>query len=55
MRLIDAIGNVAILSVLMIILEVVAVKHGYKGNFASEDARLVFDGLVIAGTLISRD
>ena len=55
MRLIDAICNVAILSVLMMILEVIAIKHGYKGSFASEDARLVFDGLVIAGTLMSRE
>ena len=55
MKLIDAIGNVIILSLLMMILEVVAIKHGYKGTFASEDARLIFDGLVIAGTLISHD
>lgn len=55
MRLIDAIFNVFILSVLMIILEAVAMKHGYKGGFPSEDARLIFDGLVIAGTLISRE
>lgn len=55
MRLIDAIGNVAILSVLMVILEIIAIKHGYTGDFASADARLIFDGLVIAGTLISRD
>lgn len=55
MKLIDAIYNVVILSVLMMILEAIAIKHGYKGDFASEDARLIFDGLVIAGTLISRD
>jgi hypothetical protein len=55
MKLIDAICNVAILSVIMMILEVIAIKHGYKGTFASDDARLIFDGLVIAGTLISRD
>ena len=54
MKLIDAIGNVAILSLLMIILEVIAIKRGYKGCFASEDARLIFDGLVIAGTLMSK-
>ena len=54
MKLIDAIGNVAILSLLMMILEAIAVKHGYKGVFASEDARLIFDGLVIAGTLMSK-
>ena len=54
MKLIDAIGNVAMLSLLMMILEAIAVKHGYTGNFASEDARLIFDGLVIAGTLRSK-
>ena len=54
MKLIDAIGNVAILSLLMMILEAIAVKHGYKGDFASEDAKLIFDGLVIAGTLMSK-
>ena len=54
MKLIDAIGNVAILSLLMMILEAVAIKHGYKGGFASENARLIFDGLVIAGTLMSK-
>ena len=55
MKLIDAIGNVAILSMFMIILEAIAIKHGYTGDFASEDARLIFYGLVIAGTLMSRD
>lgn len=55
MRLIDAICNVAILSLLMMILEGIAIKHGYTGDFASEDAKLIFDGLVIAGTLISRE
>lgn len=54
MKLIEAIGNVAILSLLMIILEVIAIKRGYTGDFASEDARLIFDGLVIAGTLMSK-
>ena len=55
MKLIDAICNVVILSLLMMVLEAIAIKHGYTGDFASEDARLIFDGLVIAGTLISRD
>ena len=54
MKLIDAIGNVMMLSLFMMILEAIAVKHGYIGNFASEDARLIFDGLVIAGTLMSK-
>ena len=55
MKLIDAIGNVAILFLLRVVLEVIAIKHGYTGDFASEDARLIFSGLVIAGTLMSRD
>ena len=54
MKLIDAIGNVAILTILYMVFEALAIKHGYKGNFASEDARLIFDGLVIAGTLMSK-
>lgn len=54
MKLIDAIANVAILTLLYVILEAIAIKHGYTGDFASEDARLIFDGLVIAGTLMSR-
>lgn len=55
MRLIDAICNVAILSLLMMVLKAIVIKHGYTGDFASEDARLIFYGLVIAGTLMSRD
>lgn len=55
MKLIDAIINVAILSVIIIILEAVAINNGFRGDLPSEDARLIFDGLVIAGTLMSRD
>ena len=55
MKLIDAICNVAIFSFLMIVIEAIAVKNGYTGSFASEDARLIFYGLIIAGTLMSRD
>lgn len=54
MRLIDAICNVVILSALMMVFEGIAIKHGYRGDFASEDARLIFDGLVIAGTLMQK-
>ena len=54
MRLIEAIFNVAILVLIMGALENIALSQGYTGDFASEDARLIFDGLVIMGTLMSK-
>lgn len=54
MRLIDAMCNVLVLWIVIMILEVIAIKNGYKGEFASQDARLIFDGLVIAGTLMQK-
>ena len=54
MKLIDAMCNVLVLWIVIMILEAIAIKNGYRGELASQDARLIFDGLVIAGTLISR-
>ena len=55
MKLIDAMCNVLVLWIVIVILEGIAIKNGYRGELASQDARLIFDGLVIAGTLMSRD
>ena len=55
MKIIDAMCNVLVLWIVIMILEGIAIKNGYRGQFASQDARLIFDGLVIAGTLMSRD
>ena len=55
MKLFEAILNVIILSVIYATLEALAIKYGYTGNFASADASLIFDGLIIAGTLMSHD
>ena len=54
MKLIDAMCNVLVLWIVIMILEGIAIKNGYRGEFASQDARLIFDGLVIAGTLMQK-
>lgn len=54
MKLIDAMCNVLVLWIVIVSLETIAIKNGYRVELASQDARLIFDGLVIAGTLMSK-
>lgn len=53
MKFFEGIGNIFLFSLLMFLLECIAINKGYSGKFPSADAQYIVDGLIMAGTLAS--
>ena len=51
MKLIEGMLYAVVFSLVWMIMECIAIKHGYKGDMPSTDVCYLVDGIIVAGTL----